>query len=98
MSDRSLSDRTMIAVGRNSISVPRIFKRLLEAVVAAGITAAVALVIILVNSMLMGRGGYLQGVDAWYAFIRRTDILATLLLASLVTVIYVHWQKKQDRR
>lgn len=98
MSDRSLSDRTMIAVGRNSISVPRLVKRLLEAVVAAGLTAVVTLVVILVTSMLTARGGYSQGLNAWYAFIQRPDIVATMLLTAIVAVTYVHWQRKQDRR
>ena len=99
MTDRSLSGQTMIAVGKNTLAVPRFIKRLLEAAVAAGLTALVALVFITISSMLMGaRGGYMQGVDAWYAFIRRPDILATMVLTAFVTITYGVWQNRNDRR
>ena len=98
MADKSLSDRTMISVGRNALSVPRIVKRLLEAAIAAGFTALAALGVILVNSMLTSRGGFSQGIEIWLAFIRRPDILATMLLTAIVTITYLNWQNKQDRR
>jgi hypothetical protein len=98
MADRSLADRTMIAVGRNAISVPRLVKRLLEAGVATGLTALAALIVILVNSLLTARGGYMQGLVTWTAFIRRSDILATICLTAIVTISYMLWQNRQDRR
>ncbi len=98
MADRSLSDRTMISVGKSSISVPRILKRLLEATIASGLTALVSLVIILVNSMLTAKGGFTQGFETWSAFVRRPDIIATMLLTAIVAITYFNWQSRQDRR
>ena len=47
-----MSDRTQLAIGRNTMSVPRITKRMLEALLATGVTALVALVILLLNNVL----------------------------------------------
>lgn len=98
MADRSLSDRTMIAVGSSAFSVPRIVKRLIETAVATGVTAAVALVVILINSMLTARGGAELGFDTWLAFVRRPDIIATMALTAFVTITTLAWMNKNDRR
>jgi hypothetical protein len=94
----AMSDRTMIAVGRNSVSVPKIAKRTLEVLIAAALTSLVALAIVVTNSVLMGRGGFQQGLDLWYAFIRRSDIMGTMLVTAIVTVAYIRWQRERDRK
>jgi hypothetical protein len=88
-----MSDRTQFAIGRNSISMPRLTKRLIEASVATGLTAALALVILVLNNVLTGRGGWLNGFDIWLAFIRQPDILGTMLMTSVIAVLYVHWAR-----
>jgi hypothetical protein len=88
-----MSDRTQLAIGRNSISVPSLTKRALEAVMATGVTAIVALIILLLNNVLTGRGGWTAGLDIWLAFIQRPDILGTMLLTSFVTVMFLKWQR-----
>ena len=93
-----MSDRTMIALGRKTFSVPRIAKRTLQVVTAVGLTAGVSLLVILVNSLLMARGGFVPGFDAWYGFIRRPDIIATMVLTAAVTVGYLFWEKRSDKR
>lgn len=98
MADRSLGDRTMIAVGTSAFSVPRIIKRLLETAIATGVTALVALVVILVNSMLTARGGASLGIETWLAFVRRPDIIATMALTAFVTISYIAWSRKNERR
>ena len=88
-----MSDRTQFAIGRNSISMPRLTKRLIEAAVATGLTAALALVILVLNNVLTGRGGWLNGFDIWLAFIRQPDILGTMLMTAVIAVLYVHWAR-----
>ncbi len=89
-----MSDRTQFAIGRNSISVPRLTKRIMEALVATGLTASLALVILVLNNVLTGRGGWLNGFEVWLAFIRQPDILGTMLLTSFVAVLYIAWQRE----
>lgn len=89
----SMSDRTQLAIGRNSISVPRITKRLVEAATATGLTAGIALAILVLNNVLTGRGGWLNGFDVWMSFIRQPDILGTMVLTSLVSSILLAWQR-----
>ncbi len=88
-----MSDRTQLAIGRNTMSVPRLTKRILEALVATGVTAFVALVILLLNNVLTARGGWLNGFEVWMSFIRRPDILGTMVLTALCTVMFLQWQR-----
>lgn len=88
-----MSDRTQLAIGRNSIAVPRMTKRLLEAAIATVLTALVAFVILVLNNVLTGRGGFMEGFQVWQSFIRQPAILGTMFLTSLVTVMFLAWQR-----
>ncbi|PPC83811.1 MAG: hypothetical protein CTY31_03485 [Hyphomicrobium sp.] len=91
-----MSDRTQLAIGRNTISVPRMTKRIIEMAIATGLTGLVALVILVLNNVLTGRGGWLNGFDVWLVYIRRPDILGTMLLTALVTVLFLTWQRDNN--
>lgn len=93
-----MSDRTQFAIGRHKVGMPRVLKRSLQVVISAALTASVVLAIVMSNTLLMGRGGSLTGLDVWYAFIKRGDIIATMLLTALVTVAFVYWQRDRERR
>jgi hypothetical protein len=92
-------EKTILALpAGKKVSVPRLFKRSLQIALAVGLTAAILLVVIAGSGMLVGRGGTLQaGFAAWLAFIRRTDILATMTITALVTVMLVYWQRDRER-
>jgi hypothetical protein len=70
----------------------------LQMAVGVALTCAVVLAILVGNALLVPRGKTLQGWDLWLAFINRTDILATMVLTALVTVSFVYWQRKQERK
>jgi uncharacterized membrane protein YhaH (DUF805 family) len=86
-----MSDRTMIALGRNAFSVPRIAKRVLQALTATGLTALVSLFIVMANAFLTVKDGPLRGFSTWYAFVTRPDIIGTSLLTAVVTIAYLFW-------
>ena len=91
-------DKTTLVLPGKRLSVPKIFKRLVQVTVAVGLTAGVALILIAGNLLLVGKKGKsFQGVDIWLSFINRTDILATMILTALVTVLFVYWQRDQER-
>ena len=91
-------EKTILVMPGKKVSVPRVFKRTLQVFVAIGLTAMVALAIVLGNGFLMAKGGALTGWDVWLSFIRRTDILATMALTAFVTVMFVYWQRDQERK
>ncbi|MCB1526689.1 MAG: hypothetical protein KDJ45_03175 [Hyphomicrobiaceae bacterium] len=93
-----MSDRTQLAIGRSSFSVTRLTKRALQMLIAAALTAFAAFVILMLNNVLTARSGFTQGFDVWYAFIRRSDILGTIVLTAIVTVLFVYWQRDNERR
>lgn len=99
MAERSLSDRTQFAIARNkTVAMPRVMKRSLQVAIAAGLTLLVALFVMMANGFLSGRSGSLSGLDLWLAFVRRADIIATVVLTALVTVSFLYWQRDRERR
>ena len=89
-----MSDRTQLAIGRNMLSVPRFTKRVLEVLAATAATGAVSFIILVLNNVLTGRGGWVNGFEIWMAFIRKPDILGTIVLTAICTVGYLHWQRE----
>jgi hypothetical protein len=92
-----MSEKTILVVPGKKLSVPRPLKRSLQILAAVALTAGVALAILIGNGLLVPRGRLLQGWDTWLTFINRTDILATMVLTALVTVLFVYWQRDQER-
>ena len=93
-----MSDRTMMFIGKNNLSVPRYVKRAAQTVIAMAITAALVLALVLGNSILIPHGGWSQGVNTWLAFIRRSDILGIMALTAFVTMMYLSWERNRERR
>lgn len=88
-----MSDRTQLAIGRNSISVPRLTKRAVEAAIATAMASLVALFILVLNNVLTGRGGWLNGFNIWLSYMRQPAILGTMILTAFVTTIFLAWQR-----
>jgi hypothetical protein len=96
---RAMLETTLLVVSGKKLTVPRLLKRILQVTIAVALTAAVFLLVIVGNGLLVGRQASLQaGINLWLAFIKRPDILATMVLTALVTVLFVYWQRNQERR
>ena len=94
-----MSDRTQFAVGSRKVAMmPRVMKRTLHVAIAAALTAGVVLFVMMGNGFLVGRGGSLWGVHGWPAFIKRSDIIGTIILTALVTTAFLYWQRDKERR
>jgi hypothetical protein len=94
-----MAEKTILIVpGNKKVSVPRLVKRSLQVAVAVGLTALVALAIVVGNGFLQPHGRPQQAWDVWIAFIYRTDILTTMVLTAVVTVLFVYWQRDQERK
>jgi branched-subunit amino acid transport protein len=94
-----MADKTILVVpGNKKVSVPRLLKRTLQVAIAVGLTALVALAIVVGNGFLQPHGRPQQAWDVWLAFIYRTDILTTMVLTAVVTVLFVYWQRDQERK
>ena len=97
--ESAMVEKTVLALPGKKVSVPRVFKRVLQVALAAGLTAGVMLVVMLGNGLLTGRGASLQGgITTWLAFIKRPDIYTTIVLTAVVTVLFVYWQRDRERR
>lgn len=93
-----MSDRTQLAIGRSTFSVTKLTKRALQMVIASALTAFAAFIILMLNNVLTAKSGFTQGFDVWYAFIRRSDILGTIILTAMVTVLFIYWHRDNERR
>jgi hypothetical protein len=98
MTEFFMSDRTQLAIGRNAISVPKFTKRAVEAAIGTGLTASVALFILVLNNVLTGRGGWIDGFNVWQSFIRQPAILGTMFMTALVTVLFLAWQRDRGMK
>ena len=88
-----MSDRTQLAIGRTMILVPRMTKRIVEVAVITGLSCLAALIILGLNNVLTASRGFTAGFDLWLQFIRRSDILGTMMLTAIVAVAYITWQR-----
>jgi hypothetical protein len=93
-----MAETTTLVVAGKKMSVPRILKRLVQVALAVALTAGVFFVVIAGNGFLVGRTTFQAGFNAWLAFIRRPDILTTMVLTAFVTVLLVYRQRDQERR
>jgi hypothetical protein len=91
-----MSDRTQLAIGRTILSVPRLTKRAVEVAVVTGLTGLAALLVLGLNNVLTARSGFTGGLDLWLQFIRRSDILGTMILTAIVAVAYLSWSRQNS--
>jgi hypothetical protein len=94
----AMTDKTTLVLPGQNVMVPRLFKKVAQVAASLALTAAVVLVMFVGNSMLMGRGGTSKGIEIWLAYINRPDIQGTMLLTSIITVIFVYWHRDRERR
>ena len=93
-----MADKTILVVPGKKLQVPRLLKRALLVAGSVLLTATLVLAIVVGNGFLMTRWRALQGWGAWLGFINRPDILSTMILTSIVTVLFVYWHRDQERK
>lgn len=93
-----MSETTTLLMAGRKMSVPRLLKRLVQMTLAVALTAGVFFVVIAGNGFLTGRTTFQAGYQAWLAFVRRPDILTTMVLTAVVTVLLVYWQRDRERK
>ncbi|MGD9804125.1 MAG: hypothetical protein AB7E81_04540 [Hyphomicrobiaceae bacterium] len=95
----AMMERTgLVMVGKKTM-VPRLLKRALQIVLTVAITSSVLLLVIVGNGFLVGKAPSFQsGLNIWLAFIRRPDILSTMILTAAVAVAFLYWQRNQERK
>jgi hypothetical protein len=93
-------EKTVLALpAGKKASIPRTLKRLVQIALAVALSSAVFLAMILGNGMLVGRGtSFKAGWNAWLTFIKRPDILGTMVITSVVTVLVIYWMRDRERR
>ncbi|HRD75041.1 MAG TPA: hypothetical protein PK264_03745 [Hyphomicrobiaceae bacterium] len=94
-----MADKTTLVLPGRKFTVSKVLKRTLQIAVAVSLTSLLALVVVIANGMLIGRGATLQaGVATWLSFIKRPDIQTTMLLTAVVSVLLVYWQRDHEKR
>lgn len=89
--------KTTLVLPGKRFSVSKLIKRLVQAACGAAVSAGVIGLLMVFNGLLSNRGTFLQLFNTWLAFIRRGDIMATMLLTALCTVLFVYWQRDKER-
>jgi hypothetical protein len=68
-------------------------RKAVDVLMVIGLTAAVFFVIVVANSFLMSRSSYSYGFNLWYNFIRRPDIIGTIVLTAVVYNAFMLWRQ-----
>ena len=89
--------KTMLVLPGKRLSVVKPIKRTFQASAGVALTCALILVLVLGNGLLMSKGTTSQALSIWLAFIKRSDILATMFLTAAVTVLFVYWQRDREK-
>jgi ABC-type sulfate transport system permease subunit len=92
-------ERTGFVVAGKRTMVPRVLKRLVQIAATVTLTASVLLVVIVGNGFLVGKApSFRTGWNLWLTFIQRPDILSTMTLTAIVGVLFLYWQRNQERK
>jgi ABC-type sulfate transport system permease subunit len=92
-------ERTGLVVAGKKTMVPRLLKRLLQIAATVTLTASVLLVVIVGNGFLVGKApSFRSGWNVWLTFIQRPDILSTMILTAVIAVLFLYWQRNQERK
>ena len=86
------------ATGTSSQRAPAIEGNFTAARDHPALTALAALVILALNNVLTTNSGWRQGFDVWVAFIRRSEILGTIVVTAVITVASVNWISISSRK
>ena len=91
-------ETTILVLAGRKLKVPRVLKRTLQVTASVGLTLLLVLIIQVGDGLLTGRVSFQAATAGWLAFIRRPDILAIMTLTALITVLFVYWQRDQERK
>lgn len=89
--------KTMLVMPGKKISVSRLVKRMVQVGVGAALSAVTIGAVMILNGLLSGKGSVWQWVHYWLAFVQRPDIIVTMLLTAMTTVLFVYWQRDKER-
>jgi uncharacterized membrane protein len=89
--------KTMLVMPGSKFQVSRIIKQLAQIGMGVAVAASIIGIVMVVNGLLSGRGTTMQWINVWMAFIKRGDILATMVLTAAATVLFVYWQRDRER-
>ena len=74
-----------------------LMKRLSDAGIALGVSAAATFVIIAISNSLVAKATLWKSFDLWVKFVSRPDIVATALLVIGVTMAVSTYQRRTGR-
>ena len=89
---------TILVVAGRKLKVPRVIKRTLQVAASVSLTLLLVLIIQVGDGLLTGKVSFQTATAGWLAYIRRPDILTIMTLTALVTVLFVYWQRDQERK
>jgi len=93
-----MAETTQLVMAGKRMIVPRLLKRAAQVALSVAVTSAVFFMMIAGNGYLVGRTAFRAGFNAWMAFMHRSDILATMVVTAVVTMLVMYWQRDQERR
>jgi uncharacterized membrane protein len=89
--------KTMLVMPGRKYSVNRVVKRAAQTLAGAVLAAVTIGAVMVLNGLLSGKGTTMQWIHYWLGFIQRPDIIVTMLITAMTTVLFVYWQRDKER-
>ena len=74
-----------------------LMKRLSDAGIALGVSAAATFLIIAISNSLVAKASFWKSYDLWFRFVSRPDIVATAVLVIAITMAVATYQRRTGR-
>jgi hypothetical protein len=95
----AVAEKTVLVFpgSKKAFQVPRLVKRLVQISLSVVATSALMYVLMIGSNFLQMKTTLHTITSIWYAFVMRSDIIATSVLTATVTVLVVYWMRGRER-
>ncbi|MEQ1650841.1 MAG: hypothetical protein ABL898_19870 [Hyphomicrobiaceae bacterium] len=89
--------KTMLVMPGKKVSVSRLVKQLAQTAAGVAFGTLAMGVVMVTNGLLTGRGSVMPWINVWLGFVKRPEIITTMVLTAAATVLVVYWHRDKER-
>ncbi len=89
--------KTTLVMPGKKFQVNRFVKRSMQTLGGMALAAVTIGAVMVLNGLLSGKGTTMQWFYYLLGFIQRPDIIVTMLITAMTTVLSIYWQRDRER-
>jgi uncharacterized membrane protein YjfL (UPF0719 family) len=90
--------KTMLVMPGAKFSVHRMVKRAAQVAMGVALSGVTIGSVMVINGLLSGKASLMQLIHYWLAYVQRPEILVTMIITALMTLLVVAWQRDKEGR